>query len=96
MYIDVAVALPIFNSFTYHVDDNLNPLVSVGKRVLVPFGKRRVTGYIVGIKENGDQSARAKQRHLSLQARAGEVQRRITPAARQTSGVCRWTRRLVL
>jgi len=47
-YIDVAVALPIFGTFTYRVPENLQDVASVGKRVLVPFGRRRVTGYILG------------------------------------------------
>jgi len=47
-YIDVAVALPVFGTFTYRVPENLQDDVSVGKRVLVPFGRRRVTGYVLG------------------------------------------------
>jgi len=47
-YIDVAIALPVFKTFTYGVPENLVPQVSIGKRVLVPFGRRRVTGYILG------------------------------------------------
>ncbi|MDF1591622.1 MAG: primosomal protein N' [Desulfobacterales bacterium] len=47
-YIDVAVALPVFGTFTYQVPDKLMDDVSVGKRVLVPFGRRRVTGYVLG------------------------------------------------
>ena len=51
-YIEIAVALPVYNTFTYSVSERLLPLVSVGKRALVPFGKRRVTGYIIGTCEN--------------------------------------------
>jgi len=47
-YIDVAVALPVYNTFTYRVPENLQNVVSVGMRVLVPFGRRRVTGYVIG------------------------------------------------
>ena len=47
-YIDVAVALPVFGTFTYRVPENLQNDVSTGKRVLVPFGRRRVTGYVLG------------------------------------------------
>ena len=47
-YIDVAVALPVFGTFTYRVPENLQNDVSIGKRVLVPFGRRRVTGYVLG------------------------------------------------
>jgi len=46
-YIEVAIALPVYNTYTYSVPENLSELVSAGKRVLVPFGRRRVTGYIL-------------------------------------------------
>lgn len=47
-YIDVAVALPVFDTYTYRVPQSLVPLAAVGKRVLVPFGRRSITGYILG------------------------------------------------
>jgi len=53
--IDVAVALPIAHTFSYTVPEILLPFVSAGKRVLVPFGKRRVTGYVLGKGEYSDQ-----------------------------------------
>ncbi len=54
MYIEVAVALPVYKTFTYRAADDFIPLVATGKRVLVPFGRRRVTGYIFG--ESRDSS----------------------------------------
>lgn len=47
-YIEVAVALPVYKTFTYSVPQAFLPFISTGKRVLVPFGRRRVTGYIMG------------------------------------------------
>jgi primosomal protein N' (replication factor Y) len=47
-YVEVAVPLPVHQTFTYHVPDDLSSLISVGKRVLVSFGRRRLTGYILG------------------------------------------------
>jgi primosomal protein N' (replication factor Y) len=46
--IEVAVALPVFGTYTYRLPDGLRPRATVGLRVLVPFGNRRVTGYILG------------------------------------------------
>jgi primosomal protein N' (replication factor Y) len=46
--LEVAVALPVQQTFTYSVPPFLSPYVAAGKRVLVPFGQRRVTGYIMG------------------------------------------------
>jgi len=55
MYIDVEIALPVYHPFTYHVGERMAPLAVIGKRVLVPFGRRRVTGYIVDVKDHTDQ-----------------------------------------
>ncbi|MDX2453812.1 primosomal protein N' [Desulfosarcina sp.] len=46
--VSVAVALPVHDAFSYSVPAHLAPLACPGKRVLVPFGRRRVTGYLVG------------------------------------------------
>ena len=47
-YIEVAVALPVYRTFTYSVPESFVDVLAPGKRVLVPFGRRRVTGYIFG------------------------------------------------
>ncbi|MGD2186174.1 MAG: primosomal protein N', partial [Desulfobacterales bacterium] len=58
-YIQVAVALPVYKTFTYSVPKDLLPFVSIGKRVLIPFGRRRVTGYILGTSQ-GENLAEIK------------------------------------
>ena len=47
-YVDVAVALPLDQTYTYGVPPALAPSVMPGKRVLIPVGRRRVTGYVLG------------------------------------------------
>jgi primosomal protein N' (replication factor Y) len=54
--IDVAVALPVYNTFTYSVPETFRSRATAGKRVLVPFGNRKVTGYILGPRKNGTQT----------------------------------------
>jgi primosomal protein N' (replication factor Y) len=46
--IEVAAALPVYQTFTYSLPDDLIGLATPGMRVLVPFGRRRVTGYVLG------------------------------------------------
>ena len=46
-YVSVAVSLPVFSSFTYEVPPFLQALIAPAKRVLVPFGDRKITGYIL-------------------------------------------------
>src|SRR5689334_22020101 len=45
--IDVAIPLPIDQTFSYTLPPALAPQAQLGCRVLVPFGRRTVTGYIV-------------------------------------------------
>ena len=53
--IDVAVALPVYRTFSYAVAEQFTLLTAVGKRVLVPFGHRRVTGYILNTSQTADR-----------------------------------------
>ena len=49
MFVRVAIAIPSPKTFTYAVPEKFVPAIAVGKRVLVPFGKRRVTGFILEV-----------------------------------------------
>ncbi len=53
-YADVALSVSIDQSFTYSVPRGLAGDVAVGKRVLVPFGKRVLTGYVTGLADSSD------------------------------------------
>jgi len=46
-FIEVAVPLPVTGTFTYSVPEELVGRAVVGARVLVPFGRRKVTGFVV-------------------------------------------------
>lgn len=46
--IEVAVALPVHGTFVYEVPLALAAEAAQGMRVLVPFGNRRITGYVLG------------------------------------------------
>ena len=55
MHIDVLVELQvkgINKTFTYNVPSNLIKDIEIGKRVLVPFGNRKLEGFIVNINNN--------------------------------------------
>lgn len=47
MYVRVAVNIPADKIFSYAVPEGLKDKAVIGKRVLVPFGKRMATGYIL-------------------------------------------------
>jgi len=48
-FVQVALNVPARQTFTYRVPEGMDLFAAVGKRVLVPLGRRRLTGYIVGI-----------------------------------------------
>ena len=57
MYVDVLVELSLKNvdeTFTYSVPDELKSDIKIGKRVLVPFGKQKLIGFILNIKNKVD------------------------------------------
>ncbi len=51
LFADIAVELPLDKTFCYSVPEGLKTRAAAGMRVLVGFGKRTVTGYIVGLSD---------------------------------------------
>ncbi len=49
--IQVAIPLRLDTTFHYRVPEHLVSLAQPGKRVFVPFGRRKLTGYILGYAE---------------------------------------------
>ncbi|MBM4310915.1 MAG: primosomal protein N' [Deltaproteobacteria bacterium] len=49
--IDVALPLPVQAPYAYRVPEELAGRIGVGARVLVPLGRRRMTGYVVGVSD---------------------------------------------
>ncbi len=47
LFVRVAVALPLPEAYTYRLPEALVGLVGLGHVVLVPFGRRKVTGYVL-------------------------------------------------
>src|SRR3990172_7123209 len=50
-YASVAMNLPVEGLFTYEVPSEIADSIGVGMRVLAPFGRRVVTGYVVGFEK---------------------------------------------
>ena len=48
-FAQVAVSLPVDGLYTYKIPSNLN--LEIGHTVLVPFGRQKVSGYIIQIIE---------------------------------------------
>ena len=54
MVISVLVEINIDKIFDYNVPENLRDSICLGKRVLVPFGKQTLEGFIINIKKESD------------------------------------------
>jgi primosomal protein N' (replication factor Y) len=48
-YVEIALPLPLRQTFTYRLPVGLRENVKLGARLLVPFGKRQLTGYAVAL-----------------------------------------------
>jgi len=51
VYAEVVLSLPLTQTFTYIVPDAYQNLAKIGSRVLVPFHRRSLTGFIVGLRK---------------------------------------------
>ena len=56
MFVTVAVNIPAEKTFTYAVPQSLRKETAIGKRVLVPFGRRKATGFILEHSDSTDQA----------------------------------------
>ncbi|MCJ7679301.1 MAG: primosomal protein N' [Candidatus Aminicenantes bacterium] len=51
VYAEILLPLPLDRTFYYAVPPDLEPVAIVGARALVPFHRRRLTGIIIGLKD---------------------------------------------
>jgi primosomal protein N' (replication factor Y) len=59
-YVDVAVPVPLRRTFTYRVPEALRGGLSAGSRVAVPFGARKLAGFVLGPLADAPEGARLK------------------------------------
>src|SRR5690348_9179510 len=60
MFVDVALPLPLFQTFTYRVDGEPRYPVVAGSRVVVPLRNKRAIGICIGTAEAPPDGVRAK------------------------------------
>jgi primosomal protein N' (replication factor Y) len=61
--VDVALPLPVDRLFTYATPSDLAGRVGRGARVIVPFGPRRITGYVLGKRKKAPGGVKLKNIH---------------------------------
>ncbi len=60
MFAEVVFPLPFRNSFTYSIPVEFEKQVNVGIRVVCPFGKRVLTGFVINTKDTADVKEKIK------------------------------------
>ena len=60
MYAKVVFALPFRKAFTYRIPKDLVDFVMEGVRVVAPFGRRVLTGFVIEISESTDVEEKIK------------------------------------
>lgn len=60
MFVQVVFPLPFRNAFTYSVPKELCDMIKVGVRVVAPFGKRVLTGFIINVSETTELKEKIK------------------------------------
>ncbi|NOX18163.1 MAG: primosomal protein N' [Chlorobi bacterium] len=60
MFAEVVFPMPFRNAFTYSVPSEFSRVVKTGIRVVAPFGKRVLTGFVISVKEKTDVKAKIK------------------------------------
>ena len=60
IFAEVVLNLPLKDSFTYAVPSQFHSIVQPGYRVFVPFGRRKLTGYVVSLSDSHDPALAIK------------------------------------
>ncbi|MBA2619910.1 MAG: primosomal protein N', partial [Acidobacteria bacterium] len=63
-YVEVALPVPLRQTFTYILPLGLGENVKIGARLIVPFGKRQLTGYAVALHEELDSELEIEESAL--------------------------------
>jgi primosomal protein N' (replication factor Y) len=63
-FAELALPLPLRQTFTYRLPENIREHVRLGSRLLVPFGKRNLTGYVVELHETLDEALEIEEANI--------------------------------
>ena len=61
MFVEVVFPLPFRNAFTYEVPKEMEQSIQIGVRVVVPFGKRTLTGFVINTLSTTNVEEKIKQ-----------------------------------
>jgi primosomal protein N' (replication factor Y) len=78
-YAEVAIPVRVHQTFTYRLPAALQPDARVGSRLLVPFGRKRVTGYIVALHDELDRAAELTESEIKDAEELLDAEPLVTP-----------------
>jgi len=55
-FAELAVPVPVYQTYTYEIPPDLESSIRPGYRVIVPLGKRKITGYVVSLTNKCDRT----------------------------------------
>lgn len=61
LFVEAALPLPFRHTFTYRIPDAMLGTISIAARMIVPFGKRHLTGYAVALHETFTETHELKE-----------------------------------
>ncbi|MEA2176439.1 MAG: hypothetical protein QOD00_4031, partial [Blastocatellia bacterium] len=86
-YAEVAVPLRVAQTFTYRLPLALQSDAKLGARVLVPFGRKRITGYIVALLSELDEGADVSEEDVKDAEELLDAEPLLTP---EILDITRW------
>ncbi|HEY0003319.1 MAG TPA: primosomal protein N' [Pyrinomonadaceae bacterium] len=86
-YAEVSVPLRVMQTFTYRLPIALRADARVGSRLLVPFGRKRITGYIVALHAELDPAADLKEEEIKDAEELLDAEPLLTPEVLE---ITRW------
>ncbi|MCW5958717.1 MAG: primosomal protein N' [Pyrinomonadaceae bacterium] len=87
-FLDAALPIPLRQTFTYRIPSGLSGTVKLGARVVVPFGKRKMTAYVVGLSVDFDPSLGFEESAVKEILELLDLEPLVTPEILE---LCRWT-----
>ena len=79
LYAEDAVPLRVMRTFTYRLPLALQTDARLGSRLLVPFGRKRITGYIVALLDALDPAADLKEEDIKEAEELLDAEPLLTP-----------------
>ncbi|HEX8097846.1 MAG TPA: hypothetical protein VF507_07415, partial [Pyrinomonadaceae bacterium] len=87
LYAEVAVPLRVMQTFTYKLPLALRSEARIGSRVLVPFGRKKITGYVVALLSELDAGAELREEDLKEAEELLDAEPLLTPEVLE---ITRW------